>query len=391
MKITVVGLGYVGLSLTLLLSQKNEVIAYDIDDEKINKINRKISPILDKSILEFFKNDKYSFEATSNQKEAFDNSDYYIIATPTDYDQDTNAFNTETVESSIKNIISKTKNDPKIIIKSTIPLGYTDFLRKKYAYPKIYFSPEFLREGSSITDNQYPSRIVIGGKKSESEEFMQALKAITLKPNDNVKIMYMNSREAEAVKLFANTYLAMRIAFFNEMDSYCEYNNLSTKKVIDAVCSDERIGNYYNNPSFGYGGYCLPKDTQQLLKNYDKVPNNIIKAIVDANSTRKDFVAKSIISKNPGTVGVYRIVMKEGSDNFRQSAIQGVMKRIKSKGIEIIIYEPMLEEKYFYRSEVVNNINEFKKRSDLIIANRLSNQLNDVIDKTYTRDLFREN
>jgi len=391
MKITVVGLGYVGLSLTLLLSQKNEVIAYDIDDEKINKINRKISPILDKSILEFFKNDKYSFEATSNQKEAFDNSDYYIIATPTDYDQDTNAFNTETVESSIKNIVSKTKNDPKIIIKSTIPLGYTDFLRKKYAYPKIYFSPEFLREGSSITDNQYPSRIVIGGKKSESEEFMQALKAITLKPNDNVKIMYMNSREAEAVKLFANTYLAMRIAFFNEMDSYCEYNNLSTKKVIDAVCSDERIGNYYNNPSFGYGGYCLPKDTQQLLKNYDKVPNNIIKAIVDANSTRKDFVAKSIISKNPGTVGVYRIVMKEGSDNFRQSAIQGVMKRIKSKGIEIIIYEPMLEEKYFYRSEVVNNINEFKKRSDLIIANRLSNQLNDVIDKTYTRDLFREN
>lgn len=391
MKITVVGLGYVGLSLAILLSQKSKVIALDIDKEKVNNINQKISHIDDSTVINYLKTKSKNLIATTDNKIAFKNSDYILIATPTDYNIKNNSFDVSSVESTINNILSICSNKPIIVIKSTIPVGFTEKIKKLVKYEKILFSPEFLREGKSIEDNLYPSRIVIGDKNDDAKNFAELMINICLKPKKEVSILYMKSSEAEGVKLFSNTYLAMRIAFFNELDTFSEVNNMDSTQVIKGVCLDNRIGDHYNNPSFGYGGYCLPKDTQQLLKNYDKVPNNIIQAIVDANSTRKDFIANSIIKKNPNTVGIYRIIMKEGSDNFRESAIQGVMKRIKAKGINLIIYEPLLKEDYFFNSKVVKNINDFKNQSDLIIANRLNDQLNDVLNKTYTRDIFKEN
>ena len=391
MKITVVGLGYVGLSLAILLSQKSKVIALDIDKEKVNNINQKISHIDDSTVINYLKTKSKNLIATTDNKIAFKNSDYILIATPTDYNIKNNSFDVSSVESTINNILSICSNKPIIVIKSTIPLGFTEKIKKLVKYEKIIFSPEFLREGKSIEDNLYPSRIVIGDKNDDAKNFAELMINICLKPKKEVSILYMKSSEAEGVKLFSNTYLAMRIAFFNELDTFCEVNNMDSTQVIKGVCLDNRIGDHYNNPSFGYGGYCLPKDTQQLLKNYDKVPNNIIQAIVDANSTRKDFIANSIIKKDPKIVGVFRLVMKEGSDNFRESAIQGVMKRIKSKGIEVIVYEPLLSDKSFYNSKVISDLVKFKKMSDIIITNRESKLLSDVKDKVYTRDLFQIN
>ncbi|MDC3171484.1 nucleotide sugar dehydrogenase [Pelagibacteraceae bacterium] len=391
MKITVVGLGYVGLSLALLLSQKNEVIAIDIDKQKVDMINKKVSPIDDKKISEYLKLKSNNLTATTDEKIAFKESRFIIIATPTDYNTKNNSFDVSSVESSIKNIISFSINKPVIVIKSTIPLGFTNQIRNSTQYNKIFFSPEFLREGSSIDDNLYPSRIIIGEKNDDAKDFALLMIEVSSKTSEELNILYMSSSEAEGVKLFSNTFLAMRIAFFNELDSFCEAHNISTSNVIEGVCLDERIGNYYNNPSFGYGGYCLPKDTQQLLKNYDTVPNNIIQAIVEANTTRKDFIANSIINKKPKIVGVFRLVMKEGSDNFRESAIQGVMKRIKAKGIKVIIFEPLLKDKLFFNSEVMDDLDKFKKTSDIIIANRENELLADVASKVYTRDLFKIN
>ena len=391
MKITVVGLGYVGLSLAILLSQKSKVIALDIDKEKVNNINQKISHIDDSTVINYLKTKSKNLIATTDNKIAFKDSDYILIATPTDYNIKNNSFDVSSVESTINNILSICSNKPIIVIKSTIPLGFTEKIKKLVKYEKILFSPEFLREGKSIEDNLYPSRIVIGDKNDDAKNFAELMINICLKPKKEVSILYMKSSEAEGVKLFSNTYLAMRIAFFNELDTFSEVNNMDSTQVIKGVCLDNRIGDHYNNPSFGYGGYCLPKDTQQLLKNYDKVPNNIIQAIVDANSTRKDFIANSIIKKNPKIVGVFRLVMKEGSDNFRESAIQGVMKRIKSKGIEVIVYEPLLSDKSFYNSKVISDLVKFKKMSDIIITNRESKLLSDVKDKVYTRDLFQIN
>lgn len=391
MKITVVGLGYVGLSLALLLSQKNEVIALDIDKHKVDMINKKVSPIDDKKISEYLKLKSKNLTATTDEKIAFKESGFIIIATPTDYNTKNSSFDVSSVESSIKNIIDISINKPVIVIKSTIPLGFTNQIRNSTQYDKIFFSPEFLREGRSIDDNLYPSRIIIGEKNDDAKDFALLMIEVSEKNKEELNILYMSSSEAEGVKLFSNTFLAMRIAFFNELDSFCEAHNLSSSNVIEGVCLDERIGNYYNNPSFGYGGYCLPKDTQQLLKNYDSVPNNIIQAIVDANTTRKDFIADSIINKNPKIVGVFRLVMKEGSDNFRESAIQGVMKRIKAKGIKVIIFEPLLKDKLFFNSEVMEDLDKFKKISDIIIANRENELLADVASKVYTRDLFKIN
>ena len=391
MKITVVGLGYVGLSLAILLSQKSKVIALDIDKEKVNNINQKISHIDDSTVINYLKTKSKNLIATTDNKIAFKNSDYILIATPTDYNIKNNSFDVSSVESTINNILSICSNKPIIVIKSTIPLGFTEKIKKLVKYEKIIFSPEFLREGKSIEDNLYPSRIVIGDKNDDAKNFAELMINICLKPKKEVSILYMKSSEAEGVKLFSNTYLAKRMAFFNELDTYSEVNNMDSTQVIKGVCLDNRIGDHYNNPSFGYGGYCLPKDTQQLLKNYDKVPNNIIQAIVDANSTRKDFIANSIIKKDPKIVGVFRLVMKEGSDNFRESAIQGVMKRIKSKGIEVIVYEPLLSDKSFYNSKVISDLVKFKKMSDIIITNRESKLLSDVKDKVYTRDLFQIN
>ena len=391
MKITVVGLGYVGLSLALLLSQKNQVIAIDIDKQKVDMINKKVSPIDDKKISEYLKLKSNNLTATTDEKIAFKESRFIIIATPTDYNTKNNSFDVSSVESSIKNIISFSINKPVIVIKSTIPLGFTNQIRNSTQYNKIFFSPEFLREGSSIDDNLYPSRIIIGEKNDDAKDFALLMIEVSSKTSEELNILYMSSSEAEGVKLFSNTFLAMRIAFFNELDSFCEAHNISTSNVIEGVCLDERIGNYYNNPSFGYGGYCLPKDTQQLLKNYDTVPNNIIQAIVEANTTRKDFIANSIINKKPKIVGVFRLVMKEGSDNFRESAIQGVMKRIKAKGIKVIIFEPLLKDKLFFNSEVMDDLDKFKKTSDIIIANRENELLADVASKVYTRDLFKIN
>lgn len=389
MKFAIVGTGYVGLSLAVLISQKYEVVALDISEKKVELLNKKKSPIKDKEITNFLKSKKLNLTATTDKTIAYKNASYVIIATPTDYDPEANYFDTSSVEEAARDALKFNKKIT-IIIRSTIPLGFTNELRKKLKTKKIFFSPEFLREGKALYDNLYPSRIIIGEKNKKAKEFSKVLLNCATKKTKQIPVHYTTSEEAESIKLFSNTYLAMRISFFNELDSYCEANGLNTLSVIKGVSDDPRIGNYYNNPSFGYGGYCLPKDTKQLLMNYKKVPNNLIRAIVEANSTRKDFIAESIISKKPQTVGIYRLVAKEGSDNFRKSAIQGVMKRIKARGIEVIIYEPYLKDKTYFNSIIVNNLGEFKKKSNIILANRLSKDLISVRKKVYTRDLFQK-
>ena len=385
MKIAVAGTGYVGLSLATLLSVKNEVVALDVIPEKVEKINNRISPIQDEYIEKYFKEKNLNLKATLDYKEAFTGAKFIIISTPTNYDSEQNYFDTSSVEDIIKKVISM-NIDTTMVVKSTIPVGFIESIKKKYNIDNIMFSPEFLREGKALYDNLYPSRIIVGEKSKRAEEFANLLKESCLK--EDVVIKYMNSTEAEAVKLFANTYLALRVAYFNELDTYAELKGLNTKDIIDGVCLDPRIGNHYNNPSFGFGGYCLPKDTKQLKANYKDVPENIISAIVESNRTRKDHIANMIIKRNPKVVGIYRLTMKSGSDNFRASAIQGVMKRIKGKGIEVIVYEPTLKEDNFFNSKVVNDLNEFKKISDVIIVNRIDDNIKDVENKIYTRDIF---
>ena len=389
MKIACVGAGYVGFSLSILLSKYNPVKLYDIDQEKIKLINKNKCPFKDNEINRYLKNNKVNVKAFKNIDEAIIDAKYIIIATPTDYDSKNNMFDTSSVEATIK-LILKFNKKANIVIKSTIPVGFTDKVKKQYNYKKIFFSPEFLREGISLTDNQSPSRIILGTKSKEGKAFAKILLQLTINKK-NIPVIYMESKEAEAVKLFSNSFLAMRIAFFNELDSFAIGNNIKSKEIIKGVSLDNRIGDYYNNPSFGYGGYCLPKDTKQLLSNYNKVPNNIIRAIVDANRTRKDFISDHIISLSPKKVGVYRLTMKTKSTNFKSSAIQGIMKRIKSKGIEVVVYEPIIKSKSFFNSKVENNLKKFKRECDIIITNRFHKDLQSVKRKVFTRDLFRTN
>ena len=389
MKIAVAGTGYVGLSLATLLSQKYEVVALDIIPEKVEKINNRISPIQDEYIEKFFKEKKLYLKATLNYKEAFEGARFVIISTPTNYDDKTNFFDTSLVEDIIKKVISICDSNTIMVVKSTIPVGFINNMKTKYGIDNIMFSPEFLREGKALYDNLYPSRIIVGEKSKRAEEFAFLLSDCAIKKD--IDVMYMNSTEAEAVKLFANTYLALRVSYFNELDTYAELKGLNIKDILDGVCSDPRIGNNYNNPSFGYGGYCLPKDTKQLLANYKDVPQNMIKAIVEANETRKQHIADMILSKNPKIVGVYRLTMKSGSDNFRASSIQSVMEKIKIKGVEIQIYEPTLKVDEFEGYKVEHNLDNFKKTSDVIIANRYDKELDDEKQKVYTRDIYGNN